>query len=189
MSTLNGSSLFAGIYSGLTSTYSLISSQYPGSVTLENIASAMTNTANANSLNPTFASYLQTNFSALDSNRDGKLSSAEMSKATSSMLATGLTQYQLTQLGSASGMSTQALSDVLEHFADIDSNGDGKVTTSEITAFNIKKQEEQKKTEFSNRAATNMSVFYGDDDSEAAAASSSSLLDYKYGSSNNNNNS
>lgn len=180
MSTLNGNSLFSGIYSGLTSTYSLISSQYSGEVTLSNIASAMTNTSNATTLNQNFASYLQSNFSTLDTDKDGKLSSTEFSTATNKIYSQGLTQYQLSQLGTASGMSTETLSEVLEHFAEVDANGDGKVTTSEITSYKIKSQEEKKKTEFANQAASNMSVFYGSDDASSSSAQASSLLDYKY---------
>ena len=106
-------------------TYSLISSQYSGEVTLSNIASAMTNTSNATTLNQNFASYLQSNFSTLDTDKDGKLSSTEFSTATNKIYSQGLTQYQLLQLGTASGMSTETLSEVLEHFAEVDANGDG----------------------------------------------------------------
>ncbi|MFA7658094.1 MAG: EF-hand domain-containing protein [Candidatus Gastranaerophilaceae bacterium] len=178
MSTLNGSSLFAGIYSGLTSTYSLISNAYSNQVTPTNIAAAMSNTSLTSSLNQTFASYIQTNFSSLDTDKNGVLSSAELSNLTNQISSQGLTAAQLTQLGAASGLSGDALSQVLEHFSDIDTNGDGKVTTAEISAYKLTSAMEKKKTEFANRAATNMSVFYGDDTSNSA--NSSSLLDYKY---------
>lgn len=178
MSTLSGSSLFAGITSGLSSTYSIIANANSGNVTLSNIVSTMGNANYAASVNPTFASYIESNFSSLDTNHDGTLSAAELSQVTNMMNLTGMTRTQLTQLGSASGLSSRQLGEVLDHFVDIDSNGDGKITAAEINAYNLTSAMEKKKTEFSNKAANNMSVFFGEDDS--SQTNSSSLLNYKY---------
>lgn len=183
MATSGGSSLFAGITSGLTSTYSILANASSNGVTLESIAKTRSNSAYANTLNPTFASYIQTNFSSLDADKDGILSAAELSNMTSKMTSMGLTAAQLTQLGAASGLSGETLNQVLEHFADIDTNGDGKVTSSEISAYKLTSAMENKKTEFRNKAASDMSVFYGDSDS--SSANSSSLLSYKYMNANN----
>lgn len=178
MGTLSGASLFTGIYSGLTNTYSQISGEYADGVTLANIADARTNSKLTSLLNQTFASYIQTNFESLDTDKDGILGSSELSNLTNMISAQGLTAAQLTQLGTASGLSNSALEQVLQHFNDIDANKDGKVTTAEISSYNITSAAEKKKTEFRNKAASNMSVFYGDSDS--SAADSSSLLSYKY---------
>lgn len=176
---LNGASLLSGITSGLTSTYSLLASQYTNGLTLSDISTARSNTALSSTLNQNFASYMQTNFSTLDTDKDGILGANEISNFTNQIATQGLTQAQLSQLGTASGLSNSTLEQVLQHFNDIDANKDGKVTTAEISAFNIKSAEEKKKTEFSNRAATNMSVFYGDENA-SSSATSSSLLDFKY---------
>ncbi len=177
MSTLSGSSLFSGINSGLTSAYSLISNAYSGEVSLSNIAAAKTNTSLTSSLNQTFASYIQTNFSSLDTDKSGTLSSSEIASLTTKITSQGLTSSQLTQLGTASGLSTSTLEKVLEHFNDIDANKDGKVTTAEISAYNVTCAAEKKKIEYANKAAGDMSVFYGSEDS---SSDSSSLLAYKY---------
>lgn len=177
MSTLNGSSLLTGITSGLTSTYSILANASSGGVTLNSIAAARSNTAFATTLNPTFASYIQTNFASIDTDRDGVLSAKELSAMTNKISTQGVTQAQLTQLGTATGMSSETLEQVLQHFSDIDTNHDGRVTNAEITAYSLKSAEETKKMEFANKAAKNMSVFYGDDD---AAADSASLLAFKY---------
>ena len=174
------SSLLSGITSSLSSTYSVLANAAGTSgVTLETIAKAQTNTSLTTTLNGTFASYIQSNFKTLDKDGDGVLSSSEMSNMTSNMMATGLTQSQLSQLGTASGMSAQTLSEVLEHFADIDTNGDGKVTNSEINAYKLTSAKEKKETEFRNKFATDMSLFYGDENA-SSEADSSSLLSYKY---------
>ena len=178
MSTLNGTGLFSGITSGLSCTYSLLASASSSGVTTTSITEAMSNSDYASSLNSSFSSYILSNFSSLDKNSDGTLTSAELSSLTNMISTTGLTSTQISQLGSASGLSSETLEQVLQHFSDIDANGDGKVTSSEINAYNITSAMEKKKTEFANKAATNMSVFYGDDSS--SSADSSSLLDYKY---------
>lgn len=180
------SSLFAGINVGLLNAYSLMAQVYgPSGLTQTNIASAMTNPQLAATLNPTFASYMQTNFVSLDTNHDGKLGSTELSGITNKMSTLGLTQAQLAQLGPASGLSGNTLAQVLDHFCDIDTNHDGRITPAEISAYTIKSAEEKKKTEFANRAAANMSAFYGDDNAPNTV-DSSSLLSYKYLNDNNN---
>lgn len=175
---LNANSLLTGIYAGLTNTYSILAQSNPNGVTLESISKSYSNTSGGYRLNPSFASYLQTNFSTLDKDKDGILGASEFSDFTNKLSTQGLTQAQLTQLGTATGLSSSALSEVLTHFSEIDANKDGKVTTSEISSYNVKSAKEKKMTEFTNRAASNMSVFYGDENS--SVADSSSLLDYKY---------
>ena len=178
---LDGTSLFTGIYSGLTNTYALLAQQYPNGVTLSNITEARTKAATtANGLNQGFAQYMQTNFSSLDKDGNGVISAAELNNLSNQIATQGLSKTQLTQLAAAgtSGMSGSLLETVMSHFDDIDTNHDGKVTNSEIKAYGVTSDKEKKKAEFSNRAATNMSVFYGDESS--SAADSSSMLDYKY---------
>lgn len=172
-------SLFSGVTAGLLNTYSVLANSSTTGVTLSTISSAMSNSSLATSLNPTFASYIATNFNSLDADRDGVLSSNELSNLTNSIKMSGLTAAQLSQLGPACGISGQTLNQVLEHFADIDTNCDGKVTAAEITAYKLKSAMEKKKTEFANKAATNQSIFYGDDNA-SSASDSSSMLAFKY---------
>lgn len=172
-------SLFSGITSGLNSTFSVLASAAQGNVTLSSIAAAQSNSTYAARINPTFASYIQTNFTTLDSNKDGVIESTEISKLTNSINTTGLTAAQLSQLGGASGLSGNDLSQVLEHFADIDANHDGKVTAAEISSYKLRSAEDKAKTEFRNKAAANMSVFYGSDDT-SGTPDASSLLAFKY---------
>ena len=178
MGTLSGSSITSSITSMLNNTYSVLANASNGNVTLENINDVLNNSDYASSLNQTFASYLISNFSTYDKDGDGVISAAEMQDNNSSLTTTGLTQAELTSLGAASGLSSKALSEVLNHFQEIDTNGDGRVTSAEINAFNYTSAAEKKKIEFSNKFASNMSVYYGDDSS--AANNSSSLLSSRY---------
>ena len=178
MCAYSNNSLFSGITSGLTSTYSVLANSSTKGVTLASIASARSNTTLSASLNQTFASYIQTNFSSLDTDKNGTISATELSNTTNMMAARGMTAAQLSQLGTASGMSAETLSQVLDHFSNIDANHDGKVTSAEISGYKLTSAMEKKKTEFANQAAANQTVFYGDNDS--SKVDSSSLLDYKY---------
>ncbi len=170
----------SGIYAGLNSTYAYLASQYKDGLTLENIAEARTNTENINNLNQTFASYLQTNFSALDADGDGVISAAEASNTINQMSASGLTKAQLTQLqaSGASGISSADYSYILENFEAMDANGDGKITDAEIAAYKLKAAKMEKEDEMNNRFATNISTFYGDD--SASSTNTYSILSYKY---------
>lgn len=136
----------SGIYAGLNSTYAYLASQYKDGLTLENIAEARTNTDNLMNLNQTFASYLQTNFSALDADGDGVISASEANNTISQMSASGLTKAQLTQL-QASGASG-FLVRIFVYFGELcamDSNGDGRITDSEIAAYKLKAAKWRKK--------------------------------------------
>ncbi len=185
MANSNGSSLLTGIYAGLTNTYSYLAAQYPNGVTLENITKAQGDSTKAPYLNNTFASYLQTNFSQIDQDNDGIISSTEMTNLTNRMSAQGLTRQELTQLyaSGASGLSEDTISNILEHFDDMDTNHDGRITSAEISAYSVNCARLEKEDEFNNKFATDMSVFYG---SESSSTSDTySMLSYRYKNNNN----
>ena len=180
----NNYGALSGIFSGLTNTYAVLNSQYEDGVTLENILDAQGKTSNATVLNGTFASYLQNNFASIDKNNDGLITSDEMQTLTNNMSTQGLTKEQFTQLALSgnSGLSTATINNILEHFDDMDTNGDGKITSAEIAAFSVDGAKQEKMDEFAHKAATNMSTFYGDDSS--SDVSSYSMLSYRYKQSN-----
>lgn len=60
--------LFSGIYAGLTNTYSQLAAQNPNGLTLENLVSSKNNTKTNSTLNQSFATYLQNNFTTIDKN-------------------------------------------------------------------------------------------------------------------------
>lgn len=184
MANSSGSSLLTGIYAGLTNTYSYLASQYPNGLTLDNITEARTDTSKLQYLNPTFASYLQTNFASIDADGDGIISSAEMTNLTNRMSSQGLTKAELTQMyaSGASGLSTDTINNILEHFDDMDTNHDGRITSAEISAYTVNSARMEKEDEFNNKFATDMSVFYGSESSSTDGAYS--MLSYRYKSSN-----
>ncbi len=174
---LDGSSLFSGINAGLTNSFSLLSSQYSDGLTIDNLNKALTNTNVTNTAyGATFATYLNTNFNSVDSNRDGVISADEIQKLMSNMATQGLTREQIMALGSSSGMTNSLQETVLAHFDDIDTNHDGKVTNQEINAYGVNSSIEKQKIADKNRVINNMSLFYGDDIDDYKG----SILDYRY---------
>lgn len=181
MSTYSGNSLLTGIYSGLTNTYSYLAQLNPEGVTLDSIASARTDSKNYLTLNQSFASYLQTNFNSIDTDGDGIIGANEITDYTNSLSTQGLTRAQLTMLAAsgASGLSSDTLNNILEHFDEMDTNHDGKITSAEISAYTYSAAKQEKIDEYNYQKATNMSTFYGDD-SSSSSVDSYSMLSYRY---------
>ena len=174
---LDGSSLFTGINSGLTNTFSTLSSQYQDGITLENLNKALTNTNVTNTVyGSTFASYLTSNFNSVDKNHDGKISADEIQNLMNNIATQGLTREQIISLGAASGLTGSLQETVLAHFDDIDANHDGKVTNQEINAYGVNSSVEKQKIADRNRIINNMSLFYGTDTDRYEG----SMLDYRY---------
>jgi len=175
---LDGSSLFAGINSGLANTFSLLSSQYQDGVTLENLNKSLTNTNVTNtSYGSTFASYLTTNFHGVDKNGDGKITADEIQAYMNNIATQGLTREQIMTLGASTGMTNSLQETVLAHFDDIDSNHDGKVTNQEINAYGVNSKLEKQKIADINRVVNNLSMFYGGDSDDKYEGS---IMDYRY---------
>lgn len=179
MANSSGNSLLTGIYDGLTNTYSYLAAQNPNGVTLDSITKAQGDTKTYPYLNTTFASYLQSNFTNIDKNNDGIITSDEMNNLTNQMSTQGLTKEELTQLyaSGASGLSTDTMNNILEHFDDMDTNHDGRITSAEISAYNVNCSRLEKEDEFNNKFASDMSVFYG---SDSSSSDTYSLLSYRY---------
>lgn len=179
MANSSGSSLLAGIYSGLTNTYSYLAATNPKGVTLDSINEVRTDASKINMVNQSFASYLQNNFNNIDKDGDGIISSTEMTNLTNQMSSQGLTKTELTQLyaSGASGLSTSTMENILNHFDEMDTNHDGRITSAEISAYSVDCSKQKKEDEFRMQAASNMSVFYGSEDS---SIDTYSLLSYKY---------
>ena len=174
---LDGSSLFTGINSGLTNTFSLLSNQYQDGITIENLNKALSNTNVTNTVyGSTFASYLTGNFNTVDKNGDGKISADEIQAYMNNIATQGLTREQIMTLGSANGMTNSLQETVLAHFDDIDANHDGKVTSQEISAYGVNSQIQKQKTADINRTINNLSMFYGSDTDKYEG----SMLDYRY---------
>ncbi len=179
MSLMNGQALFANALTGLQNTYSILAknSSNSGGITIEDLTNPSNTVLSQLGYNTTFAQFLSSNFSAIDQDGDGTISSDDMNNLTSKLSQNGLTYQELCQLCSSGMGGSEMLNNVLTYFNQIDTNKDGRVTNAEIQAFNLKADEEKLKTEYQSFKPSSMSVFYGNEDSDSEP---SSLIDNFY---------
>ena len=102
-----------------------------------------------------------------------------MNNLSNTLSTQGLTKEELTQLyaSGSSGLSDSTMTKILEHFDEMDTNHDGRITSAEISAYDVNCARMEVEDDFNNRKATDMSVFYGD---SSASTDTYSLLSYKY---------
>lgn len=176
----SGSSIIASISSNLSNTYSYLASLYPeDGVTYKNITAARNDNTNYLTLNQPFATYLQNNFQTLDKDGDGVIGADEMNNLTNTISTSGVSRTELTQLAASGAYSTDMINKILEHFDDMDTNHDGRITSAEISSFTHSCNKQEKIDEENYKKATQTSVFYGDDNA-STDVSSYSILSYKY---------
>ena len=65
----------------------------------------------------------------------------------------------------ANNGSNSLVNTVLTYFDEIDKNGDGRVTSEEITAFSMEEERDKLEDEYGKFKPTSMSVFYSADES------------------------
>jgi len=158
---LNGSGLFIQAIQGLTSNYAqLMVGNSEKGLTLDSITNPGDD-VNKNLLNSSFTSYLTTNFSSIDKDNDGIITSDELQNYTNSMANGGMTLEQLYQLCSQYGYANSQLEEVIANFNKIDKNHDGKVTNAEISAFGIDQEYDEIKDKYKRVSeASTASIFY-----------------------------
>ena len=156
----SGSSIIASISSNLSNTYSYLASLYPeDGVTYKNITAARNDNTNYLTLNQPFATYLQNNFQTLDKDGDGVISADEMNNLTNTISTSGVSRTELTQLMMSGAYSTDMVNKILEHFDEMDTNHDGRITSAEISSFTHSCNKQEKLDEENYRKATQTSVF------------------------------
>ncbi|HBG48174.1 MAG TPA: hypothetical protein DDW90_01425 [Cyanobacteria bacterium UBA9971] len=119
-----------------------------------------------------FSDLLKLNFSNVDTDKNQVISSEEITALLSSIDKQGLTYAQLQALSGQVGLSAtdskKLLDEVVENFNKVDTNHDGKVSEEEINAYKYNKEVEDKKKEFCEFKASNISVFYAEDSTTAS---------------------
>ena len=178
MTLLNGQSLLTSTLAGLTNTYSaVLRTSGNKSISLEDLSSSDV-LAQLGS-NNSFLQYLTSNFSNIDSDGDGNINAGDLNKLTQTMQQKGLTYNEIAQLcaSGSSGMSSSLTDTVLTYFNQIDKNGDGRVTSQEITEFSFEADKHEMENKYKAFKSSSMSMFYG---SESTDDDTSSVLDSMY---------
>src|SRR5574344_421273 len=179
MSTLNGQSMFISAIAGLSNNFSILAQGTSGGLTLSDITNPNSEKVNVNSLNQSFVSYLTSNFSKIDKNGDGTITASDMNEYLSKINSQGLSYQEISTLSAQGGASSSLMATVLNHFSEIDTNGDGKVTNAEIKAFGYKADEEKMKTKYKSFNPNSFSTFYGND-AASYDYEPTSVLDSRY---------
>ena len=157
---LSGNSLYAQAISGLKTNYLYLMQGVKGNgLSLQNIISPSEEAKKSPYLNVSFSQYLASNFNSIDMDKDGIISEKDLSRYTSNLQTTGLTYNQLVELCSTNGSNT-LLETVLNNFAEIDANGDGRVTSGEISGYSINKEAQDVKDKYPKVDPNQMSMFY-----------------------------
>jgi hypothetical protein len=164
MTILNGQSLLSTAMSGLTSTYSTMLANHSTSgkgLTLDDLSNVSSSTLLSLGTNYSFLQYLTTNFTSIDKDGDGEITSTDLNNIMSTMQSQGLTYSEIQSL-CASGNSSSLLTTVLTYFNEIDANGDGRVTSDEITKFSYDCERDEVESKYKSYKASRTSLFYND---------------------------
>lgn len=164
MSLLNGQSLLSSAMAGLTSTYStLMTNSTSGKgISLDDLSNLSTTTLLSLGSNYSFVQYLTNNFASLDKDGDGEISGSDLNNLMTTMQSKGLTYSELQSLCASGVADSTLLSTVLQYFNKIDSNGDGRVTSDEITKFSYDCQRYEVEAKYKSYKASDTSLYYND---------------------------
>ncbi len=165
MSILNGQSLLASAMAGLTNTYSTLMSAHSKSgkgLTLDDLSNVSGTTLLNLGANYSFLQYLTTNFANLDKDGDGEITSADLNNVMNTMQSKGLTYNEIQSLCATGNGDSSLLSTVLAYFNKIDANGDGRVTSEEITKFSYDVQRKDVEAKYKSYRASTASLYYND---------------------------
>ncbi len=176
MGILNGQSLLASAMAGLTNTYSTLMSAHSSSgkgLTLDDLSNVSGNTLMTLGSNYTFLQYLTTNFAALDKDGDGEITGNDLNNLMNTMQSKGLTYNEIQSLCASGNSDNSLLSTVLAYFNKIDANGDGRVTSDEITKFSYDCQRNEVEAKYKSYRASTASLYYN----EGVEDDTSSILD------------
>ncbi len=165
MTILNGQTLLATAMSGLASTYSTVMNGKNSSgtgLTLTDLSDLSTQTMMNLGSNYSFLQYMTTNFNTLDQDGDGEITGADLNNIMSTMQSKGLTYNEIQNLCTSGNYDKTLLSTVLTYFNKIDSNGDGRITSDEITKFSYDTQRDEVEAKYKSYRASNVSLYYND---------------------------
>ena len=165
MSILNGQSLLASAMAGLTNTYTTLMSAHSSSgkgLTLEDLSNVSSSTMLTLGGNYSFLQYLTSNFASLDKDGDGEITGNDLNNLMTTMQSKGLTYNEIQALCCNGNADNSLLSTVLAYFNKIDSNGDGRVTSEEITKFSYDCQRYDVEAKYKSFKASSTSLYYSD---------------------------
>ena len=159
--------IFTAAQSGLQSTLQYLYTNNKDGLTRTTLNNAMYN--NTSGINSSFFQMISGQFSSLDKNHDGTLSSDEANNMITD-LSSGLTRDQIMQLRAQGAIDEELAAKIVSNFSKMDVNGDGKVSEAEINAFCMDEDIQAKRDEQKELMIKNMSLYYDTDSSDSESS-------------------
>lgn len=137
-------------------------------ITSKNNSTSISSTdfTDLNGLNPSDMPFVQLleQIAKASNNSNQSISNTDFDTIINNINRQGLSQDQLNIIYSQSSSDSQKemIEKVISNFRRIDENGDGKVSKSEMDKYFLKKEVDDKKTEFSKVKSSNYTMFYND---------------------------
>lgn len=164
---MNANSLFMSSFYGLQNAYQYALPEDGTGVTQKDLLNTKNPYLSSQMQSSSFSSYLVTNFNEVDKNKDGKIAADEMSGLMETFSKQGMTYQQLMALSGSPGIDSKDLNNILNDFRKIDKNGDGKVSMTEINAYQANKDVSDKIAELKNKKNSDFSIMYADYDEKS----------------------
>lgn len=161
MQNINLNNMYSNTAFGLKRVYSILKAN--GTIT----EASVKNNESLNYMDSSFADFLNQNFKSIDKDKNKLISESELNNLFYTIQTQGLTYQQMINMASQSGYTVQgneALMQVLQKFSQIDKNKDGKVSQSEINAFNATNELEERIAEITEFKVSNISSYYTDEE-------------------------
>ena len=164
MTILNGQSILSSAMSGLSYTYStlLSNSNSKQGLSLDDLSNLTSQQLANLGNNYSFVQYLTNNFKTLDKDGDGIINGDDMKNLMNTMQSKGLTYNEIQSLCTSGSGNSTLLSTVLTYFNKIDANGDGRVTSEELTKFSYECQKYDVEAKYKSYKASSASLYYND---------------------------
>ena len=173
MTILNGQTLLTTAMSGLASTYTTVMNGKTSTgqgLTMKDFSELSPQAMMNLGTNNTFLQYMSANFKNFDKDGDGEISSNDLQNVMTTMQSKGLTYNEIQQLCTTGNYDKSLLSTVLTYFNKIDANGDGRITSDEITKFSYDTQRNEVEEKYKSYKASSVSLYYNegiDDDTSS----------------------
>jgi len=157
--------IFTAAQSGLQSTLQTLFASNKDGVNLTTLSSAIS--SSTSTTNTSFLQMLSSQFSSLDKNNDGVVTSDEANQMVTD-ISSGLTRDQVIQLRAQGSIDEELANKIISNFSKMDSNGDGKVSESEINAYCMNEDLQAQQDEQKKLTIKNMSLYYDTDDDDVS---------------------
>jgi len=161
------SGIFTAAQSGIQSSLQYLLQNNTSGITKTSLNSILSN--NTTGVNSSFYQMISSQFSTLDKDNDGTLTSDEANTMLSN-LSSGVSKQEISQLVAAGSIDEELASKIIANFSKIDTNGDGRVSEAEINSYFMNEDIQSKKDDQMKLLIKNMSCYYDVDTDDGVSS-------------------